>query len=154
VAHELCLIHAILNLESTVEIVRRFRALALAVIAGSITWLGACSDSPTGPGIQPQIINQPDNFEYQVSDVQGFTGTLSYSWQNTGTQANVNQATTVSGGSITLVIRDASGTQIYSRSLADNGTFVTAAGQAGTWTVRVVYSGAVAPVVNFRAQKP
>lgn len=79
------------------EITRRVRAVALAVIAGSSTWLGACSDSPMGPGIQPQILNQPDNLEHQVSDVQGFSGTLAYSWQNTGTSANVNQATTVSG---------------------------------------------------------
>ena len=136
------------------EITRRFRAVALAIIAGSSTWLGACSDSPTGPGIQPQILNQPDNFEYQVSDVQGFSGTLSYSWQNTGTSATVNQATTVSGGTITLRILDATGTQVYSRSLSENGTFATAVGQAGTWTVRVIYSGAIAPTVNFRAQKP
>ena len=133
---------------------RSVRALALTGIVAGMTWLGACSDSPTGPGIQPQIINQPGNFEYQVSDVQGFTGTLSYTWQNNGTQANVNQATTVSGGSVTLRILDASGVQVYSRSLADNGTFTTTAGQTGTWTVRVIYSGAVAPVVNFRAQTP
>jgi hypothetical protein len=137
-----------------VEIARRFRAVAFTVIAGSSIWLGACSDSPTGPGIQPQIMNQTDNFEYQVSEVQGFTGTLSYPWQNSGTQANVNQATTVSGGSVTLRLFDASGTQVYSRSLAENGTFVTTAGQAGVWTIRVIYSGAVAPVVNFRAQAP
>jgi hypothetical protein len=146
--------HGNLNRRSTVEITRCFRPVALAVIAGSSIWLGACSDSPTGPGIQPQILNQPDNFEYQVSDVQGFSGTLSYSWQNTGTSANVNQATTVSGGTITLRILDATGTQVYSRSLSENGTFVTAVGQAGTWAVRVTYSGAVAPTVNFRAQKP
>lgn len=136
------------------KIARRFRAVAFAVIAGSSTWLGACSDSPTAPGIQPQIINQADNFEYQVSDVQGFTGTLSYTWQNSGTQANVDQATTVSSGSVTLQLLDAGGTQVYSRSLTENGSFVTVAGQTGAWTIRVIYSGAVAPVVNFRAQKP
>jgi hypothetical protein len=125
-----------------------------AALAAIVVWLGACSDSPAAPGIQPEIINQPGNFEYQVSDVQGYSGTLSYTWQNNGVQANVNQATTLSGGSVTLRMLDASGAQVYSRSLAENGTFVTTAGQAGTWTVRVIYSGAVAPVVNFRAQTP
>jgi hypothetical protein len=125
---------------------------AIAIFAAGTGWLGACSDSPTAPGLQPQIVNQPGNFEYQVSDVQGFSGTLSYTWQNSGTQANVNQATTISGGSVTLQILDAAQTQVYSRSLADNGTFTTTAGQPGGWTVRVVYSAAVAPVVNFRAQ--
>ena len=130
------------------------RAVALAAVAGSGTWLAGCSDSPAAPGIQPEIINQPGNFEYQVSDVQGYTGTLSYSWQNNGVQANVDQSTTVSGGSVTLRILDATGAQVYSRSLAENGSFATTAGQAGTWTLRVIYSGAVAPVVNFRAQTP
>lgn len=143
-----------LNWRRIVGTAQLFRALALVLIIGSSTWLGACSDSPTAPGIQPQIINQADNFEYQVSDVQGFSGTLSYTWQNSGTQANVNQATTVSGGTITLRILDAAGTQVYSRSLSENGTFATAVGQAGAWTVRVVYSSAIAPTVNFRAQKP
>ena len=53
---------------------------------------------------------------------------------------------------MTLVITDAAGTQVYSRPLSDNGTFVTADGVAGTWTIRVTYSGA-AGTVNFRAQK-
>jgi hypothetical protein len=128
------------------------RSAALAAILGTSIWVSACGDSPTSPGIQPQIINQTDNFEYQASDVQGYSGTLSYTWQNTGTTANVNQATTVSGGTVTLVLLDATGAQVYSRSLAENGTFVTSVGQAGAWTVRVLYSGATT-TVNFRAQK-
>ncbi|HEX6435312.1 MAG TPA: hypothetical protein VFZ87_13775 [Gemmatimonadales bacterium] len=136
------------------KLTQRVRLATLAVVAAGTTWLGACSDSPTAPGIQPQIVNQPGNFEYQVSDVQGFSGSLSYTWQNSGNQANVNQATTISGGSVTLQIFDAAQTQVYTRSLADNGTFVTTAGQPGGWTVRIVYAAAVAPVVNFRAQTP
>ena len=135
------------------SIAPRLRALALSFIAASGLGLGACSDS-TAPGIQPEIINTPDTFEYQVSDVQGYTGTISYTWQNTGTSANVDQATVVGSGSVTLVILDAAGTQVYSRSLSENGSFTTASGQTGAWTVRVVYSGADASVVNFRAQKP
>ena len=111
-----------------------------------------CGSSPTGPGIQPQVTNSPDNFQYQATSVTNYTGTLSYTWQNSGTLANVNQATTVTGGTATLVILDANGAQVYSRSLADNGTFPTTAGVAGAWTIRIVYSGASA-TVNFRAQK-
>ena len=111
-----------------------------------------CGSSPTGPGIQPQITNSPDNFQYQATSVTNYTGTLSYTWQNSGTLANVNQATTVTAGTATLVILDGNGTQVYSRSLADNGTFATASGVAGAWTIRIVYSGASA-TVNFRAQK-
>lgn len=114
--------------------------------------LAGCGDSSTSPGIQPQIVNNSDNFEYQVSNVRNYSGTSSYTWQNTGVAANVNQATTVSAGSITLRILDADGTEVYSRSLSDNGTYVTADGTAGGWTIQVIYSGATA-TVNFRAQK-
>lgn len=135
------------------KVARRFRALAMAAIAGAGAWLGACSDS-AAPGIQPEIINTADNFEYQVSDVQGYTGTISYTWQNSGTSANVDQATVLTSGSVTLVILDGAGVQVYSRSLSENGSYTTAVGQTGSWTIRVVYSGADASVVNFRAQRP
>jgi hypothetical protein len=127
----------------------------LAVVAFATFAVAACGDdSPTspGPGIQPQVMNMTDDFAYQVSNVRNYSGTLSYTWRNTGVQANVNQATTVTAGTLTLVIRDASGTEVYSRSLADNGTFITAAGDTGMWNIRVVYSG-MSGTVNFRAQK-
>jgi hypothetical protein len=107
---------------------------------------------PTGPGIQPEITNRTDEFEYQVSEVQSYTGTLQYNWQMTGTQANVNQATVVTSGSLELVILDAAASEVYRRDLRDNGTFQTAAGQPGAWTIRVVYAGA-SGTVNFRVQK-
>jgi len=134
----------------------RIHALRMIATAGALATclaLSGCgSDPPTAPGIQPQIANLPDDFSYQVSSVSNFTGAAPYSWQNSGISANVNQSTTVTSGSMTLVITDANGTQVYSRSLADNGTFVTADGVAGTWTIRVTYSGA-SGTVNFRAQK-
>jgi len=125
--------------------------MAAAVIA--VALLAGCgSDPPTSPGIQPQIVNNPDNFAYQTSSVSDYSGSATYSWQNSGAAANVNQATTVSGGSMSVVVTDAAGTQVYSRSLAENGTFVTATGVAGTWQIRVVYSGA-SGTVNFRLEK-
>ena len=119
-------------------------ALAIALMVG-------CS-SPTDPGIQPQVNNAPDNFQYQVSNVKNFTGTRVYTWQVTGTKASVNQATTVTAGTITLVIRDAAGAEVYNQSLAVNGTLDTVAGTTGTWTIRVQYTNATG-TVNFRVQK-
>jgi len=125
--------------------------IAGAVIA--VALLAGCgSDPPTSPGIQPQIVNNPDNFAYQTSSVSNYSGSATYSWQNSGAAANVNQATTVSGGSMSVVVTDGAGTQVYSRSLAENGTFVTATGVAGTWQIRVVYNGA-SGTVNFRLEK-
>jgi hypothetical protein len=112
----------------------------------------ACSDPVTSPGRDPEIINATDNFQYQISDIRGYSATQVYSWQNSGTTAKVNQAAAISSGTATLVIRDANGTQVYSRSLADNGTFVSTAGAAGTWTVSVTYAS-VDATVNFRVDK-
>jgi hypothetical protein len=128
------------------------RIPAAVALATCLALSGCGSDPPTTPGIQPQIANLTDDFSYQVSSVGNFTGSAPYSWQNTGISANVNQSTTVTSGSMTLIITDANGTQVYSRSLSDNGTFVTADGVAGTWTIRVTYNGA-SGTVNFRAQK-
>jgi hypothetical protein len=128
------------------------RTAALAALLAGGSTVGACSDSPTGPGIQPEIVSQADNFEYQVSAVQGYSGTVSYTWQNTGTAANVDQSTVLTDGSIILLIRDAAGTEVYSRSLADDGTFSTGTGQPGTWSLSVTYSHA-SGTVNFRLQK-
>jgi len=114
--------------------------------------VAACGDSATAPGRDPQVINSTDNFQYQISDIQDFSGSQVYTWQNTGTTATVNQSASISAGSATLVIRDASGAQVYSHSLVDNGTFSSSAGTAGAWSIRVTYSGASA-TVNFRADK-
>jgi len=77
------------------------RAIAPAVLAAL---LAACSDG-TSPGIQPEINNLPDTFQYQVTAMQNYTHSDSYDWQNTGTQANVDQSTTV-----TVVYADADAT--------------------------------------------
>lgn len=128
------------------------RAATLTLLAASLCLTGCGSTRSTAPGIQPQIANLPDDFSYQVSSVSNFTGSGSYSWQNSGIAANVNQATTVSAGTMQLVITDAAGTEVYSRPLTDNGTFVTTNGVAGTWTIRITYSHA-SGTVNFRGQK-
>lgn len=121
-------------------------------MALGVVMLAACGDKATSPGKDPEIINSTDNFQYQITDIQDFSGAHVYSWQNTGTVATVNQSATVAAGTATLIIRDANGVQVYSRSLADNGTFASSSGTAGTWTVRVVYVAADA-TINFRADK-
>ena len=130
------------------KIVRTLYTIALAcTLFGTL----GCGDS-TSPGIQPEIVNDPDSFSYQVSAIQNYSAAASYSWQNTGTQANVNQACSLTSGSATLVILDANGTQVYSHSLTDNGTYTTSSGVAGVWTIRILYDRTYA-TVNFRADK-
>lgn len=128
------------------------RMATLALMLTGLALSGCGSTKSTAPGIQPQIANLPDDFSYQVTSVNHFTGTYTYSWPNSGIAANVNQSTTVTGGTMQLTILDGAGTQVYSHPLTDNGTFVSADGVAGTWTIRMVYTGA-SGTVNFRAQK-
>ena len=119
---------------------------ALAILAAA-----ACSDSATSLE-NVQISNQTDTFQFQAtaSDV---TETLTYTWSNTGTSANVNQSGSLTGGTATLTILDDAGTQVYTRSLSETGTFQTNTGATGTWTIRVQMSGA-SGALNFRVEKP
>lgn len=125
---------------------------SLAIVLLAV--LAACSsDGATAPQYQPQLVNLRNDFAFQVTALQGVTDELQYTWQHDGTVANVNQSPSNLSGAVTLVILDASGAQVYSRSLAENGTFVTAAGTPGMWTVRVRFTSA-SGAVNFRLQKP
>jgi len=127
------------------------RAAALAALALVV----ACGDGPTAPGIQPQITNLTDAFSYQVSAIQSFTGTYTYTWQNTGTVAKITHASDAGAtGTATLTVKDAAGTQVYSGELVSSGQPLTApAGVAGAWTVKVVYSNYSNTQVNFGVLK-
>ncbi len=127
----------------------RWPRIAVATAAASL--LLACSDA-LGP-FQPQITNAPDNFQLQATGLNNVTTTVQYTWQNSGTTANVNQATVTTAGTATLVIKDAASTQVYTKDLNANGTFVTTAGTSGAWTIRVELVN-VSGTLNFRVQKP
>ena len=130
------------------------RKLSLALIVTLLVTLGCANRQYlTDPAFQPQIVNQTDNFSLQATNVTGVTQTLPYTWQNTGTSANVNQATQLTGGSATLTILDASNQQVYSNSLTANGTFPTLSGTTGGWTIRLVLND-FRGTINFRVQKP
>lgn len=123
---------------------------ALFVLA--LVLLGCGGNKVTNPQFQPQIANLTDNFQFQATGVTNVTQTLDYTWQNTGTAASVNQATTRTAGSGTLNIFDAGGGQVYTRNLTDNGTFPTSSGTTGNWRINVVLSG-YSGTINFRVQK-
>lgn len=126
--------------------------VAIAALA-AIALAAACGNSsgPLAP-FQPQISNIPDNFQFQATGVTNVTWTYTYTWSNSADSATVNQATTVTGGSVTLTISDNNGTQVYSQSLTGNGTFGMSKGVRGTWTIKVVFTN-YSGTVNFRVQK-
>jgi len=123
------------------------------LLAGTLA-LGACSDANTlGPDNQLEVTNAADDFAIQATALDNVSQTLVYTWQMSGTEANVDQSGSVSGGSGTLTILDDAGAEVYSRSLAETGSFQTDAGTAGDWTIRIVLDG-MSGVLNVRVQKP
>jgi hypothetical protein len=122
-------------------------------LIGLVAMLAACSSGNViGPENQPEIANNTDSFEFQVTGLDNVSETLSYTWQNTGTQANVNRSSSVSAGSGTLIVRDADGTEVFRGDLSENSTVATSSGVAGTWQVQVAMSG-VSGTLNFRLEK-
>jgi hypothetical protein len=116
--------------------------------------LTACStDNLLGPDNQLEVTNNTDTFQAQASNMVDITQTLDYTWQNTGTTADINQSGAITSGSGTLRILDADGTQVYSRSLTETGTFATTTGTSGAWSIEVDLSSA-SGALNFRVQKP
>lgn len=113
---------------------------------------GCSSDNVIGPGNQLQVTNAPDDFQFQVSNLSNVTQTLIYDWSNTGDSANVNQASSLTGGSAALTIRGPTGTLLYQSGLESNGTFHTVKDASGTWQIQVVMSKADG-TLNFRVQK-
>jgi len=134
--------------ESDVQLRTRTFIVALVIAAGL-----ACKDSaaPLAP-YEPQINNIADDFQFQASGVTNLTWTYEYRWVSTGDSATVNQATTATGGSAVLTIRDGTGAQLYSQSLTANGTFGMTKGIQGNWYVRVQFTN-YSGTVNFRVQK-
>ncbi len=127
----------------------RARLLALPFAALIVTACGSHSLAP----FQPEITNAANSFQFQATGLAGVSTTKTYQWTNSGTSANVNQASSITGGTASLEIMDGGGASVYSRNLADNGTFQTSAGGSGSWTVKVKLQN-VRGTVNFRVQTP
>ena len=94
-----------------------------------------------------------NDLAFEVTGLEDATTELQYSWINDGTVASVVQSPTDLTGTATLFIRDGAGTQVYQRTLAENGTFATTAGVPGTWTVRVRFDEANG-AVTLRVKNP
>jgi hypothetical protein len=92
---------------------------------------------PTVPRFQPQVINLPNDFGFQVSALEPVTELVEYTWRNDATTTSVTQAPSNLTGTAMVFILDGAGTQVYQRSLAENGTFATTTGVPGNWTVRL-----------------
>lgn len=128
-------------------------AFALVTVAAILAVGCGGSTPPAAPlaAFQPQIANNPDNFQFQATAVQNVTAVVSYTWSNSGTQASINHSSVVDSGTAVVQLLDANGTEVYNNALLASGTPATAAGVAGNWTIRVTLSH-VYGTLNFRAQ--
>ena len=127
---------------------------ALLRSMAALSFVVACGgNDATAPRYQPQVTNIANSFAFQVTGLQSVTDELVYTWRNDGTTANVNQSPAGLQGTTSLVVTDAGSRQVYSRALTENGTFVTSAGTAGNWTIRVRFTN-VSGTSNFSLQRP
>ncbi|HWR82628.1 MAG TPA: hypothetical protein VN285_04945 [Candidatus Deferrimicrobium sp.] len=131
----------------------RHVAVLLASSIAVLSMLGCGSDKANPiSGFEPEIINDADAFQFQVTNATNVSVNLSYEWQNTGAQATINHSTALDAGTATVTLFDADATQMYQNGLLASGTHSSATGTPGTWTVRVSlvnFSG----TVNFRVEK-
>jgi hypothetical protein len=128
------------------------RLSGLTMLVGLALTAGCGNSTAPLTPFQPQINNAADNFQFQATDVTDVTWTFTYTWSNSGTAASVNQSTTITAGTATVIVYDKNGSQVYSQSLSANGTFPTTTGVSGGWTIKVVFTN-YSGTVNFRVQK-
>lgn len=133
-------------------VLRSTGAIALLLSAALLAGCGSDNKNVISPVFQPEVANNIDNFQFQATGLTGVTQILSYSWRNTGVQANVDQSSSITAGTAVLTLRDSTGTLLYTRSLTEGGSLASAAGLAGSWTIRLQLTG-VRGTLNFRAQK-
>ena len=125
------------------------RVIALATVA---LLVAGCGDGPTAAPFQPEVTNARDSFQAQATGVTNVTGTVSYTWANTGTRATINHSTTTTGGTAVLTIRDAANAVVYTRALSPSLNEPTVVGVAGNWTIQLTTEN-YAGTMNFRVQK-
>ena len=129
------------------------KLLTVSLLTALTLGCGGDSGNPIGPSNQPQVTNATDSFQFQASNLVRVTQTLTYTWVNTGTQSNVDQSGAIADGTAVLIVRDASGAQVYNRSLRDTGSFTSTSGTSGNWQLEIRLND-VTGTVNFRVQKP
>jgi hypothetical protein len=113
----------------------------------------AADDDLTGPSAgDPGISNVTDDFQFNLPNVTSYSTNGGYTWRNTGTRARVTQASSISSGTGTLLVRDAGGRIVWMENLGGGGTTTTEAGPTGDWRIEVAPAN-VTGTINFRVQK-
>lgn len=128
---------------------RAGRALGIAAVVLTVGFLG-CTElmSP----FVPVVTNELDNFEFQVT-ATGASRTIRYTWTTTGSAADVNLASSLTGGTAKVTITDADNTQVFDHALDGSGPTVTTGATAGDWLIIMTLSNA-SGTIHFSLHKP
>jgi hypothetical protein len=112
-------------------------------VALAASALGGCG-SPTSPHTEPMVQNAPGAFQFVTFGMTNVSQTFDYDWQSKGSQIDVDSsggAITSDPSSATLILIDAGGQQVYSRSLVQHTSY-DFNGAPGAWKIRVVLTRA------------
>jgi len=126
----------------------------LPAVSLALTLLtSACgSSNALAPQYQPQIVNTPNvAFSFQATGLQDVSDVVSNTWSASSGSVIIHPATSTASGTITLNIKDATGTVIYNGIVPASGDITPPAGVGGIWQIRVTlvnYTG----TINFAVQ--
>lgn len=67
----------------------------------------------------------------QATGVTKVTDKLTYTWNNTGNMANIDQSAAITNGTATLTIEDSEGNEFYTKDLSIDGSFTSSEGVSG-----------------------
>ncbi|HEX5005395.1 MAG TPA: hypothetical protein VFV65_08755 [Gemmatimonadales bacterium] len=114
----------------------RIRRRGRAGLAAVIVMVGCSVPSESlGPGNHVTVTNLVGHFQLTADNIQNVTTTLTFTWQNPGTVAEIDHQSFMPHGSTLLIIRDAADSLRYEGKLLYQLEDRTAAGVPGEWTV-------------------
>jgi hypothetical protein len=92
------------------------------------------------------VVDVPDSFTVALVGIN-FSGTVDRAWDCRASQANLSLGTEILGGSVHIVVEDASGATVYDNTHGSSISGLSAptkpGGTLGTWHVTMTFSGCV-----------
>ena len=125
-------------------------ARTLAIMLVAVTGAAACGGGDaTGPDDVLQVVNNTNDFSFELDDVPDYSGTLRYQWSNSGTTADIDIEVAASAGIGTITIQDADNAEVFTGDIRQAGSFTSAPGRAGDWIINVILVRVAGPI-RFR----
>lgn len=120
--------------------------MALFVILALVLLLPGCAASTRSVAKDLTVMNEPQEFSLHIGAIENFSQRLRYQWGNAGTKATVRQASSIKDGIARIEVRDGRGIIVHTKSLAEQGSFITGEGRPGIWRISVILDRATGSV--------